>query len=283
MHRECPRGSISEDDGTGDLVCRNCGLVLGQVYMDTSPTPWTEFTAAPLSFGGPPKTANEYQARETIMNVCSHLHLDTTCLVDSAMSIWRELNSDSSRPARARFSMTNTKCRAMLAYAIMEALNRQCTPRSPELICQACDVTVGDMLKLEGVCGNVLTYCEPHHYVDTACAILGLPFWMTKLVVELAVVTQKTNFGFKPEPLVAACIWSILCSVRSAIGPNTVPNEINENHIYDMLGVKKRTALTWMKKLPEYELRKSKTRPFDFICPVESEMGSDGEGDRDTQ
>lgn len=287
MHRDCPRGSVLEDETTGDLVCRNCCLVLGQIYMDTTPAPPRRVGFAVSTY---PMKAVEYQARETIMNVCSHLNLDTTCLVDSALFIWRELSERDSRPARF-LSMTSTKCRARLAYAIMEALNRQCTPRSPELICQTCDVTVGDMLKLEGVCGNVMTYCDPHHYVDTACAVLELPFWLTKLVVQLAMTTQKSHFGFKPEPLVAACIWSVVCKVAKESGQSV--KMTSDKIICDLLGVSKRSMLAWLKRLPKYGLRRSAAsvaaavakggRPFQFVEESwDEEMGSDGEGGHDT-
>jgi hypothetical protein len=236
-----PPESVVEDTHTADLICTACAHV---VQPDCLRRPWsasapkmapTDTTPTPRPSGSNPACmrAHTLLLRETVLDVCSLLHLEeTTCLVDTVCHILQqqlgvcssnadEEGADSAishgrvRGGRgARPELADDKFRVKLAYAICEALNRQGTPRPPQAVAALCDVPPGSLLRLEKEFNLRPTYCQPEQYVDTVCAMLELPYLVSGIASMLCKHLQDALYGAKPESLVIASVLAAVEKVR---------------------------------------------------------------------
>ncbi len=199
-----------EDQHSGDIVCTSCGRVTGQVLM-----------AAAMSDSQPPlgawKHAECLQLREIVMDICAALHMESNhCLVDTVVSIYLDLVRRCRYCANSRgvekvlAPPTNDHCRAKLAVAMTEALNRQRSPRNPEQIAELCHVRPSLMLQIEKLTGCGSFQCAPRDLMPFMAKVLELPWRASIIAQEFCTMVESTFSGRRLEAVVAACIiWTL--------------------------------------------------------------------------
>lgn len=152
-------------------------------------------------------------------------------------------------------NMSSNASRAKLAYAIMEALARQNTPMSPKDIAYRCDVDPKAILAIENKCCTAAGYSCPSQYVERACSFLDLPYYVGKLAQELCHRVQEDFYGFTPESLVCACIWSIVMGIRREEKNPYLFGTIQLSDMCRVLSTPKRSVKTGLERLPNFELK----------------------------
>ena len=261
--------SVIEDQHTGDFVCTDCAFVVDQVYaagfpvtdkscqvtshLPAKPT-LLHHVASSMASHTPKKQlyldGGKLHLRETILDVCSQLHLEhSACLVDTVCHILNQLDVCS-----ATFSLTNAKCRAKLAYAMFEALNRQGTPRSPQLIATHCDVTPKSLLHLEKQFTMCTTYCVPSQYIETACTMLELPYVVACVATMLCNHIQDKHYGLVPETLVAGTILAAVKRFRVLEDNEGLFHTVTTDALTDLFGIKARSITKVIQLLPDFTI-----------------------------
>jgi hypothetical protein len=312
----CTHDEVYECRDTGDAVCRNCGQVIATCFVE-APDRVADVLAdmaggtVELDDGGlsaasaaagrngsaagrppsPVPTSEVLHAREVIMNICAGMHLDSACLVDTILCIYRDLLGDDNCAAAAAtaanlgtkgneelaaaandddggggvagrgrapsfLDMASGACRTRLAYAFVEALARQGTPRSPLEITTRLDVRPRDFLLMENKCCTPASYSPPSQYVERACAFLELPFYVSMLAKKLCERIEDDFFGYKPEGVVAACIAATLREIRNKEKMREMFGDLNADKIADVLGVSRGTVARCYNMLPIFKLRR---------------------------
>ena len=187
------------------------------------------------------------------MDVCSILHLDNGCVVDTALHILSKM-----RPKYPE------KARCELAYAIWEALNRQGTPRPPHQITSICNVPPSSILKMEKIYGVQSSYCNPSHYMDTACCLLNIPFHLARLAKELLSQVEQRYYGRSPEALIAGSILSLVEKIRGSSmylhSSSDYLDHININMLACQFNTTARTVRAVLRLFPSYRLAGSGAR-----------------------
>ena len=274
----CDHNTVIEDQHTGDLVCSDCAFVLGPVYTApssgkrdltwssstlmhhvTSDKPpgramtCTEHLSPPLSFDCKQEErlyldGAQLRLRETVLDVCGQLHLEQSpCLVDTVCHILHQLETQPSM-----FRLTSEKCRAKLAYALYEALNRQGTPRSPRSIAAYCDVSPKSLLHVEKLFSMQTTYCVPSQYIETACTMLQLPYVVSCISVMLCNYVQDRHYGSIPETLVAASIWATVKRIRILEKDESLFPWVTTEAFTALFGITARSLIKVTHLLPEF-------------------------------
>ena len=272
--------------------------------------------------------AETLKARETIMNICSTMYVDTPCLIDTVLHIFLELstlrldyegkgrddaeegncetlnniaeywarrgarvgpapcveearrqyrdgggqgnrevenNPDQQRGRRTPLiNMTSVSCRAKLAFALMEGLARQNTPRSPFEIAARLDVLPKHILAVETKCCTPVTYTCPSLYMERACAFLELPFYVGALARKLCERVQDDFYGFHPQALVGATIMAIISAIRIKEKTPSMFGHMSLESISETLGVSVNAARSCYRRLPLFKLRRKFWRGEDI-------------------
>jgi hypothetical protein len=156
------------------------------------------------------------------------------------------------RPENEIINMSSVAHRAKLAFAILEALAREGSPRSPAEIATHLDVLPRHILAVENHCCTPTTYSAPSQYVERAVAFLDLPFYVGMLAQNLCKRVEEDFYGYRPEGLVAASIWFIVEKVREKEhSPYMFGADMNLKMICNTLGISESTAGNCFSKLPK--------------------------------
>lgn len=202
----CKHTITTFDSHVGEEICIECGVVIDTVlYTSAQHSPSIPMPDHELDNFG-----EKMKMRETVLDVCSQLHLDATCIIDSVIHVMQNVLKIF---PYCKFSLFSTKGRSILAYSICEVLNRQKTPRFPKEVASVCDIVPAEILKIEKAVwlnGGETTHCMPSMYANYACCQLGLSFSFSKEVQEVLRQTEEVLFGHTPEALTAAAILHIL-------------------------------------------------------------------------
>jgi hypothetical protein len=259
----CYHTSRISDDRTGDVICLDCCQVVGFVYVDNQTTDSVKYDFSWATW------AEKMQARETILEILAHLHLDEfTTLAENILELFLKLCDPAKRLPCVRYcgssiDLVNQKTRARLAFAILETLNRAGVPRPMRKIADLCSVSPKDLLQIENTCGTTASYAAPHTYMNIVCSVLSLPMphQFNKLATLLCERVELGHYGMRPEILVAACIWSLLSKLKGS-GTDEVYNFIQPSSyvqtkmetICDTFGITERSLKKWLAIIPPYEL-----------------------------
>jgi len=248
--RDCEHTSDITDLSSGDRVCTECGLVLDERmavepdrvepsvrapvhfrkqlvcrWQASQPPPAADdnavdgtatFAAQPLPSGTGPTPAEELRLREEILDIACLIHMDTGLLVEQTLDVLREVTgrpaadrAQSGRPALIPALITGRE-RAVLAFAIWEAMNRIGAPRPPHDVAFLCGVEPGELLRVERQHPSATsTYCRPSQYVDAICGCLQYPKSIVNAVRTYVERIEDEVYGRRPELIVAACIYTV--------------------------------------------------------------------------
>ena len=250
--------------------------------------------------------ANLYLDSTVIVDTVLHIFLQTNCLKldyenrpeheemeriaislelpDYQTRYWphsQRLNSPSwrvpvleQRPERDIINMTSVAHRAKLAFAILEALAREGSPRSPAEIATYLDVLPRHILAVENHCCTPTTYSAPSQYVERAVAFLDLPFYVGMLAQNLCKCVEEDFYGYRPEGLVAASIWLIVGKIRmKEHSPHMFGADLNLRMICNTLGISYSTADNCYGKLPKLIQLRRRFWPDDMTREQAREIG----------
>lgn len=252
----CDHTGVVEDQHTGDIVCRECAFVQDRVYMDAS----TQTEDIP-----PWSKGEEYFLRETIMDVCANLHVESSCIVDCALHI---LKTKLAPKLLKTCNLERESTRIKLAYAIFLALHQQGCPRPPTKISALCGVPVRSFLSLERSL-NFSFYSKPSEYLRCACAFVELPYYVEKLCITLCQQYEDDYYGCKPEMLAVACIWSIVSRIH-LLACKPIFSHITLEYLSDTFGLGQRSLHRWQSTLPSYFLiPQTQPKKYKLLFPTD--------------
>ena len=263
----CSHSSRISDHHTGDVICLECGQIVGYVYVETQVG---EAKVDPVKDNFSWATwAQKIQAREAVLDILAHLHLeDFTTIADNILELFLKLSDPEKRLPCVRYcsstiDLGNDRARARLAFAILETLNRAGVPRPMRKIAELCSVSPKQLLQIENTCGTTASYAAPHTYMNIVCSVLSLPMphQFNKLATLLCERVELAHYGMRPEILVAACIWSLLSKLKASgtdgahnfIFPSSYVNTKIDT-ICDTFGITERSLKKWLAIIPPYEL-----------------------------
>lgn len=242
----CSHENSLDDYTTGDMVCAECGLVLGRLLGGGK---MTHASAHPPVYKNLSSYGEYMRIREGFMHVCSSLNVDCGLVIDNAVDMFFKLTAKSGKTP----VMNKAPCE--MAYAIWETLSRQKTPKSPLLICRICDVDPTSLLKLEKTLNLVPSYCAPSLYVEYACDCLEIPYGIAQLAKKLLEHVENEYFGHMPEALAAASILNVKKRVWEEENKSTNMMCPTRKTVLDHFPVTKKCMLAASKVLPDYSLK----------------------------
>jgi hypothetical protein len=248
------------DPHTGDVICLECGHIVGFVYVEEQERPITTDSKGPSWISW----AERMQARDIILEILAHLHLDGyVALVDSALESFLTLLDPAKRlpcvrycHQRPPFDLTRERIRARLAFAILDTLNKAGTPRPMRRIAELCDVSPKMILQIENTCGTTASYAAPHTYMGLVCSVLDVPrpHQFRRLATLLCEEVERSYYGMRPEILVAACVWSLFSKLREVGEGQTYFINVKIETLCETFGITSRSLRKWLAVLPSYEL-----------------------------
>ncbi len=185
-----------------ELVCTDCGLVLGQIFQHDNNNVNEELGQMQREINPPnsSRMSEDKHLRETISNTLSHMFLDSELLVEQAVDTWKRLS---------QFRNVDTCVgRRRLAYVLWDSLMCRGVIRKKEDIEVICEARPGDIASLEKKCPKTRVYKPPSSYVDTLGAWTGMPYRHRRQVARYMRTFEYENsyLTHDPELLAAASI-----------------------------------------------------------------------------
>jgi hypothetical protein len=222
----CDHDVSTLDYTTADEICTGCGVVMNRLLgnmdqiMESQGHPFANepnmFTRGDVNMrangdvivrGKEVRRADVLRVREYIMDIASRLYIDNATLVDSALHVFFGLMENNLN------SLHHHRHLPRLALAIMEALDRQGTPKTPQTVADVVGIDPSAMLRVQRIPG-------PHgirsasNYVETVCDFARIPLGVTRLVKLVVEKLEERYYGRAPETLIGGVILSIVVKMR---------------------------------------------------------------------
>lgn len=239
--RECSHQNVIEAD---ELVCTDCGLVLGQVFQhnnvptnaDTSE--WQRYNIKAPAYSS--RLDDDGKLRETIANALSRMFLDSDSLIEEAVNSWKFLS---------QFRNVETCVgRRRLAYVLWDSLMSRGVIRKKEDIEAVCGARAGDIASLEKKCPKTRVYKPPSSYIDTIGAWTGMPYRHRRQVTRYMRTFEDENSYLTQDPeLLAAASLLYVCGRLKKRKINADTTRVSKSGANE---TSKDFDLTW--ELPEY-------------------------------
>ena len=188
----------------GELVCTDCGLVLGPIFQHSLPAS-EEVERMDVDVTPARSTVNEdRKLRETISNALGCMFLDSESLIEEAVDTWKRLS---------QFRNVETCIgRRRLAYVLWDSLMSRGVIRKKEDIEAVCEARPGDISSLEKKSPKTRVYRPPSSFVDTLGAWVGMPYRHRRLVTRYMRTFECENYYLTQDPeLLAAASLLYVC------------------------------------------------------------------------
>ena len=242
LTKTCSHIDTIDDHHTGDVICCKCGLIRDNICE-------VAFTESdhPIDLNVETNDVDERPIREFIIDVCDILQIRSSFLVNCAISIFFEIGG----------TLTFGRCRAKLAFAIWEALNRHGTPRSPREIATLCNVSPKSMQRIEKSSQLKCSFIQPIDYVDTIGKFLYMP-WPIINIIKLIVLELQDEFASRrPEIFIAAIILKNINNTQALndLATNECKKIMTPASMSKILGLKWKNVKSFAEKIPKYEIR----------------------------
>ena len=201
--RECSHQNVIEVE---ELVCTDCGLVLGQIFQHVNNVE-EEFNRGQHDVKANPGSSDDEdrKLRQTISNALSHMFLDSESLIDEAVSTWKDLS---------QFRNVETCVgRRRLAYVLWDSLMSRGVIRKKEDIETICQARPGDIAGLEKKSPKNRVCRPPSSFVDTLGAWVGMPYRHRRMVTRYMRTFEYENSYLTHDPeLLAAASLLYVCA-----------------------------------------------------------------------
>lgn len=227
---EMPDCSHERIEEHGELVCIDCGLVMGpifrhdpgggggNVYFGSTPSSSLRSEEDRGRRGKTLSTSQEEALRDAVSNALARLFLDSDAAINEAVRTWKRLSL---------YRNTDTSCgRRQLAYTLWKTLADNGVLREKVDFERACGADVGSVARLEKKMTRddnaaVVTHSfkPPSERVETLGSWLGLPFRYRKLVASYMRTFELDNrfLTQKPEILAAASLLYVCDRIRRRV------------------------------------------------------------------
>ena len=215
--------------------------MIGKCFMPEQTTIGEEMAVGTIRSTEHEKVEN-LVLREELIDICSILHLDCSSIVDTALYIYRQINPSE------KFDFFSKKSRAVLAFSIWEALNRQNAPRTMLEIALLCHVPPKCVLDVESRFPEHVTHpklaCFP--CVEEMCRTLNRDYHDISAIKEILTKVEGDFYGRDGKAVIAACI--ILYMAAHEWEYNMTVSEFLKLH-----NVSRRCTMSIIRKLEEKE------------------------------
>ena len=223
--RECSHQNVIE---AGELVCTDCGLVLGPIFHHDNRNNNNNNVDEELNrmqhsvyASQHSRVDEERKLRETVSNALSHMFLDSESLIDEAVSTWKDLS---------QFRNVDTCVgRRRLAYVLWDSLMSRGVIRKKEDIEAICQARPGDIARLERKSPKTRVYRPASSFVDTLGAWVGMPYRHRRIITRYMRTFEYENsyLTHDPELLAAASLLYVcgrLKKRKSAMNDSGAPD-----------------------------------------------------------
>lgn len=231
--RDCPHSNVAE---CGELVCRDCGLVLGPIFRHPStsaagrswvPPPTAECGSNPTS------SRSDERLRDGIANALARLFLDSDGLIEEAVSVWKRIS-------RHRSTETSSG-RRRLAYVLWDTLASKDIIREKEDIETACGASPGDISAAERREGRKKTrdFHPPSEQIDVLGSWLNIPYRHRRAVSSYMRTFEFENryLSRKPETLAAASLLYVCSRIKKDRGRPDYMRNVTPSSVAELIDV----------------------------------------------
>lgn len=232
----CAHPQEIEDDRTGDVICLDCCLVVGQIYVPQSThLDYYHKVNKYLSKEEDTIEKTENNGKETNMIIRDNKNLTKVCdyskfiqNVCANAHISGEIADYASHYCAELKTILNLKSLnlAIPAYAIYESLIRFECSRTMEEISNYSGVTTRSIVHVCNHPNIIHTHAsnDPLHYVEKACIKINLSYPAVQIIRTLVSIlsapspTSKVDVGMlRPNSLVALVIY-LYCKEKNILG-----------------------------------------------------------------
>lgn len=213
--RECNHQNVVEHD---ELVCGDCGLVLGPIFRHERQAPPTPLPASSAHLTkkyskydtGGAAARQEEVLRDTISNALSRLFLDSDAMIEEAVSTWKMLSSYR--------NINSSRGRRHLAFILWKTLmDKGVIREKADLEAVLCEEKTSSSSGGSGrkLAGSVV-FQPASARVETMGSWLGLPFRYRQVVKRYMRTFDFENHYLtkNPEVLAAASILFVCDKLR---------------------------------------------------------------------
>ena len=207
---ECSHERLEECD---ELVCIDCGLVMGPIFhsdykMQTvhsfAPPPTASVaaaaTTAAAAAAGP--SSDEDPITDIVSNALARLFLDSDEMISEAVTVWKEMS-------RYRSADTSSG-RRQLAFVLWKTLTDKGVLREKGDFERACGAERGSVAKIDKrVKCPTRAFIRPSKSVEALGSWLGLPYRHRRIIRRYMRTFESENTYLSPKPEVLA-VCSIL-------------------------------------------------------------------------
>ena len=256
--RACPHTDVVEE---GELVCRDCGLVLGPIFHHLS------YGAVGRSWKPPSeKDPNDYsfsrsdeKVRDSISNALARIFLDSDELIEEAVRIWKQLSR--------HLSSETSSGRRQMAYVLWDALTSKHIIREKadiEAVCGAKRGSISSAEKRRKSIMDARNYHPPSKQIHVLGSWLNIPYRQRRAVSSYMRTFEFENhyLSRKPETLAAASLLYV-CSRLKGKGHSRRPkymDELTPSSVAALIDVDQGELKSAYEALPKFE-RGRKEKP----------------------
>lgn len=203
---ECTHERLEECD---ELVCIDCGMVMGPIFLsDHKMQTVHSFAAPPTTSVAASTTAavkpssDEEPITDIVSNALARLFLDSDEMISEAVTMWKEMS---------KYRNVNTSSgRRRLAFVLWKTLTDKGVLREKCDFERACGAEQGSVAKIDKrVKCATRAFIRPSESVEALGSWLGLPYGHRRIIQRYMRTFEKENTYLCPKPEVLA-VCSIL-------------------------------------------------------------------------